>query len=220
MSATLLEWPARAGIAMDKQLAQNLSPELSPERLERQWRAVEVRTRSAWHKLGFGFFRPIHAGFAVAAGLLLVLALVLSRGHAPAAVAGGSFNNASAGPATLKLLDGSQVQVSPSGRVEFAALSGDAVRLVLVQGWVELDVTHVAGRTFVVAAGDVDVIVRGTHFRVELGDADPKIVKVSVQRGQVEVRQHSSPDAPPKLLGAGTSWTMGQRDAPNPLPAA
>jgi hypothetical protein len=143
-----------------------------------------------------------------------VLGVALTRApRTPGAVAGSAFDNGGPAPATLKLLDGSQVQVSPAGRVEFRALANDAVQLVLAHGWVELDVTHVPGRKFIVQAGDVDVIVRGTHFRVELGDADPKVVSVSVQRGLVQVRQRSAPQAELVLLGAGNSWTMGQRQA-------
>ena len=222
MSPTLLVWRTRAGIAMDKQIAQKFAPQLTPERLERQWRAVAARTeKSAWRRFDFGQWRPIHTGFALAALLVLALGVVLTRGpRAPTAVAGSSFDNGSAAPATLKLLDGSQLQVSPAGRVDFQALSGQAVELVLAHGWVELEVTHVPGRKFVVRAGDVDVIVRGTHFRVELGDADPKVVSVSVQRGQVEIRQRHALDAGVVLLGTGMSWTMGQRQtAAEPAPA-
>ena len=223
MSPTLLVWRTRAGIAMDKQVAQKFAPPLPPERLERQWRAVAKRTEKvAWWRLNFAQLRPIHAGFALAVVLVAALGIGLTRApHAPAAVAGSSFDNGGPAPATLKLLDGSQLQVSPAGRVDFQALSSQAVQLVLAHGWVELDVTHVPGRKFVVQAGDVDVIVRGTHFRVELGDADPKVVSVSVQRGQVEVRQRRTPDAGVVLLGAGMSWTMGQRQtAVAAVPAA
>jgi transmembrane sensor len=224
MSPTLLVWRTRAGIAMDKQVAQKLAPQLTPERLERQWRAVAERTeKGTWWRFNFARLRPIHAGFALAAVLLLALGSSLMRApRGPAAVAGSSFDNGSPAPATLKLVDGSQLQVSPAGRVDFQALSTQAVQLVLAHGWVELDVTHVPDRKFVVRAGDVDVIVRGTHFRVELGDADPKVVSVSVQRGQVEVRQRRTPnDVAVVLLGAGMSWTMGQRQtATEPAPVA
>ncbi len=223
MSPTLLVWRTRAGIAMDKQVAQKFAPRLTPARLERQWRAVAARTeKAAWWRFSFSQFRPIHAGFALAAVLVLALGIALTRApYGPAAVAGSSFDNGSPAPATLKLLDGSQLQVSPAGRVDFQALSSQAVQLVLAHGWVELDVTHVPGRKFVVQAGDVDVIVRGTHFRVELADADPKVVSVSVQRGQVEVRQRRAPDTSVVRLGAGMSWTMGQRQtATEGVPAA
>jgi len=116
------------------------------------------------------------------------------------------------------LLDGSEVQVAPSGRVDFQALSNESVRLVLTRGWVELDVTHLPGREFVVEAGGVDVVVRGTHFRVELGDANPRVIKVAVTRGKVEVRERRS-GAVAKQLTAGMSWTMGQLD-PEAAPVA
>jgi hypothetical protein len=116
------------------------------------------------------------------------------------------------------LVDGSQVEVSPSGRVEFEALGSDNVELVLSRGWVELDVTHVPTRKFVVRAGDVDVVVRGTHFRVELSGQNPTVVKVAVTRGKVDVLQHRT-GALAKQLVAGMTWTMGQSELPS-LPAA
>ncbi len=223
MSPRLLVLRMGGGVAMDKQVAQKFAPQVTPERLERQWRAVASRTeKAAWWRFDFAHFRPIYAGFALTAVLLLAVGVTLTRApRGPAAVAGSSFDNGGSAPATLKLLDGSQLQVSPAGRVDFQALSAQAVQLVLAHGWVELDVTHVPGRKFVVQAGDVDVIVRGTHFRVELGDADPKVVSVSVQRGQVELRQRRASDTGVVLLGAGMSWTMGQRQtATEPAPAA
>lgn len=196
---------------MAERLAEKLTPPLSPERLARQWRGIEARTqRRPWWRPEANF-RWVLAGTALAA---LALVLVLGRGaRSPEAVAGRAFDNAGAGPASLRLLDGSQVQVAPSGRVEFEALSSEAVQLVLSRGWVELDVTHVPGRKFVVRAGDVDVVVRGTHFRVELSGRDPQVVKVSVTRGKVDVLEHRTGVLAKQLL-AGMSWTMGQRELP------
>jgi transmembrane sensor len=217
MSATLFEWRARAGIAMAKQVAEKLSPALSAERIDRQWRAIAARTE----RRGIFALKGWHYGAAlVAAAAILLLVFGLQRRSA-GPVAGQTFNNGGAAPATLKLLDGSQLQVSPSGRVEFGALSSQSVELTLAQGAVELEVTHVEGRRFVVRAGDVDVIVRGTHFRVEVAEAEPRVVSVSVQRGRVEVRQRSRAAAPPLLLDAGMAWTMGQSSAPpEPAPSA
>lgn len=217
MSATLLEWRAKAG-AMDKQVAEKLSPALSAERIDRQWRAIAARTERR------GFFsarQGLHYGAVLAAAAAILLLVFGLRHGAAGPVAGQTFNNGGAAPATLKLVDGSQLQVSPSGRVEFGALSSQSVELTLAQGAVELEVTHVEGRRFVVRAGDVDVIVRGTHFRVELAEVEPRIVSVSVQRGRVEVRQRSRASEPPLLLDAGMSWTMGQSSAaPEPAPSA
>jgi transmembrane sensor len=228
MTATVLEWPTLVGIAMDRRVAEKLAPELSSERLDRQWRGVEARISGGlWPSLGLSGARPLYAGLALAAAAALVLVMTLGRPSPSAsAVEGGSFSNPSAGPAELSLVDGSKLQVSPSGRVDFQALGPESVRLVLTRGWVELDVAHVANRRFVVQAGSVDVVVRGTHFRVELGDADPQVVSVAVTRGAVEVlERHTGSLA--KRLGAGMSWTMGKRAAvaepsaatPAPTPA-
>jgi hypothetical protein len=197
---------------MDERLAEKLTPPLSPERLARQWRGIEERTQKrAWWRPEANF-RWLSAGATLAAAALLLV--FVGRGlRSPEAVAGRAFDNAGRGPASLRLVDGSQVQVAPSGRVEFEALGSEAVQLVLSRGWVELDVTHVPGRKFVVRAGDVDVVVRGTHFRVELTGHDPQVVKVSVTRGKVDVLEHRT-GALAKQLLAGMSWTMGQRELP------
>jgi transmembrane sensor len=204
-----LVWQPKAG-AMADRLAQKLTPPLSAERLERQWRGIERRTQNRHFGRPEWRWRLALATVAVAAAAALVLFLRPSPAS-PEAVAGGSFDNSGAGPASLRLLDGSQLQVSPSGRVEFEALGSDHVELALSRGWVELDVTHVPARRFVVRAGDVDVLVRGTHFRVEITGHDPEIVKVSVARGKVDVLEHRT-GALAKQLGAGMSWTMGQRE--------
>jgi hypothetical protein len=104
--------------------------------------------------------------------------------------------------------------------VDFQALSSESVKLVLTRGWVELDVTHRVGREFVVQAGGVDVVVRGTHFRVELSGENPQVVKVVVTRGKVDVRDRRSGNVT-KQLTAGMAWTMGQREteAIDPAPA-
>jgi hypothetical protein len=201
---------------MDKHLAEKFAPELSRQRLDRQWQGIEARTSGGfWSRLTLRGFQPLYAALPVAAVAALVLVVALVRpGSGPSAVEGGSFSNVGAGPALLTLLDGSEVQVAPSGRVDFQALSSESVRLQLTRGWVELEVTHSPGREFVVQAGGVDVVVRGTHFRVELGEGDPQVVKVAVTRGKVEVRERRS-GAQTKQLTAGMSWTMGQRDAGN-----
>jgi hypothetical protein len=220
MTTTRLVWPALVGIPMAKHLAEKLVPELSAERLNRQWRGIEARSRGFWSRYSPAGFKPMYAGFALAAAAALVLVLALSRPSAgPNAIEGGSFSNVSAGPALLKLVDGSELQVAPSGRVDFQALSTESVRLVLSKGWVELDVTHRPGREFVVQAGGVDVVVRGTHFRVELIEGNPQVVKVSVTRGKVDVRERRSGNVA-KQLSAGMAWTMGQRDAGSVEPSA
>jgi hypothetical protein len=197
---------------MADRLAEKLARPLSAERLERQWRAIERRTQRSHFWLPEGRWRLALGGAVVAFAVALAL-LLRPLPSSPQAVAGGAFDNSGSGPASLRLLDGSQLQVSPSGRVEFEALTSDNVELALGRGWVELDVTHVPGRRFVVRAGEVDVVVRGTHFRVEVSGHDPEVVKVSVTRGQVDVLDHRT-GALAKQLGAGMSWTMGQRELP------
>jgi hypothetical protein len=202
---------------MADRLAEKLVPPLGAERLERQWRGIERRTRGRFW-LPRGQWRLALSGVVVVAAVALVL-LFRPSPSSPQAVAGGAFDNSGTGPASLRLLDGSQLQVSPTGRVEFEALASDNVELALSRGWMELDVTHVPGRRFVVRAGEVDVVVRGTQFRVELTGRDPQVVKVSVTRDRVDVLEHHT-GALALQLGAGMSWTMGQRELPKDASAA
>jgi hypothetical protein len=214
MTGTLLEWRAPGGIVMDKQAAEKLVPPLPASRIDRQWRGIETRlTGARFWPFGGAFRAPLGvvALAAVAAIALGVWWLKTPRGANEVAAA-QTFDNASREPAMLRLADGSKLQVSPGGHVEIAEQTPKSVRLVLTQGWVELDVTHVEGRSFVVQAGDVEVAVRGTRFRVELSSAATRVVSVSVQRGQVAVTQKRAADGATKLLSAGMAWTMGQRD--------
>jgi transmembrane sensor len=206
-----LVWRAKAGVMADR-LAEKLQPPLGEERLERQWRGIERRVERSRFSLPQGQWGLAFVGATLAVAVALFL-LLRTPSTSPEAVAGGSFDNSGAGPASLRLVDGSLVQVSPSGRVEFEALGSDNVELALDRGWVELDVTHVPGRRFVVRAGELDVVVRGTHFRVEITGRDPEVVKVSVTRGKVDILEHRT-GALAKQLGAGMSWTMGQRELP------
>jgi transmembrane sensor len=83
-----------------------------------------------------------------------------------------------------------------------------SLKLVLGRGRIACDVTHREGRSFVVAAGGVEVRVVGTRFSVANEDAEGGTrVEVRVERGAVEVRG-AGPDAEVVRVAAGHSWSQ------------
>ncbi len=108
------------------------------------------------------------------------------------------------GPRTTTLRDGSRVMVASGGKVRVSAQRSDLTQIAIETGEAEFDVTHRPSRPFVVSAGDVDVRVLGTRFRVRIEDRKGDVragVRVLVSRGTVEV---SGPyDHPPIRVHAG-----------------
>jgi transmembrane sensor len=79
---------------------------------------------------------------------------------------------------------------------------------VVLRGAAAFDVSRRPGRRFSVRAGDVEVVVVGTRFRV--ADVGGRI-DVAVNEGTVEVWQGDRPQA---RLGAGARWSGARRLAP------
>jgi hypothetical protein len=89
---------------------------------------------------------------------------------------------------------------------------------------VTCDVTHVEGRSFEVAAGDIVVRVRGTRFTVSLSDGyvlrHKASVQVRVERGRVEVARDDDGDQRVMAtLGPGQSWSQEEVGAESPAPS-
>jgi transmembrane sensor len=106
----------------------------------------------------------------------------------------------------VKLVDGSSLKVEPRSRVEVRDRTPSALKLVLARGRIACDVTHREGRSFVVAAGGVEVRVVGTRFSVANEEAEAgRRVEVRVERGVVEVR---GADDEIVRIEAGHSWSQ------------
>ncbi len=207
-------------------LKANLSPPLSEARLARQYAAIRARA-PATARWSSGSWRG-GLGWAAAAmaTALLVVVLIGTRTHA--ARTGGLVDQTvlESGPADrvkVTLGDGSRLELNPSTRARLTSARPTAIRVDLERGGVEVEATHVEGRTFVVGSGAYEVSVVGTHFAVTRDDGGR--VAVRVDRGIVEVTAvNGESRGAIRRLGAGEQWSgldgPDTRPVSDPLPPA
>ncbi len=194
-------------------LAKHVPPRLTQARLARQWAAIEER------RAGGGAARtyrrwalPIGAAFAALAIVLFVRRAPPAGAPTTAAtlVDGTWLESPASGPAAAVILaDGSRVSLGAKSRLRFTSTRASAVRLDLERGRVDIQATHAEGRSFVVAAGDVEVHVVGTRFTVE----DDGPVRVHVEEGRVRVNDPSGE----RFVSGGEEWA---EEAPPPVASA
>jgi transmembrane sensor len=190
-------------------LANHVRVDLSEARVDRLWDRVSARIDGPRRTRGW-----VWAGAALCVGAAAVAIAVRARGVDPGAsgtVASaweGAQLETAADALSVTLVDGSSLKVEPRSRVEVGERNPSALKLVLARGRIACDVTHREGRSFVVAAGGVEVRVIGTRFSVanEAADAGRR-VEVRVERGVVEVRG-AGPDAEVVRVAAGHSWSQ------------
>ncbi len=182
-------------------------PLITESRLSRQYAAIRERVPEAPPR------RRFWAGWVVAAAFATALALVVFR---TAGVRGsGLVDDAvvESGPATdgahatsVTLADGSRVDLGASTRARLTSARRQAIRIDLERGSLEIEATHLDGRTFVVGAGAYEVRVVGTHFAVHRDPGDQ--VSVKVDRGVVEVAAMAGGGSgETRRLGAGEQWS-------------
>jgi len=187
-----------------------LTPPLTEARLARQYDAIQRRVGAA--PRGRGRAWPAWAIAATATVALVVVVVVgLRRGATTVGGAGGPMEGAvlEAGPGAgvgVTLADGSRLDLAAGARARVTAARATAVRLEVERGAVEVEATHVEGRSFVVGAGPFEVRVVGTHFVVQRTPGER--VTVRVERGAVEIA--GTPGEPRRLM-AGEQWS-----APDP----
>jgi TolA-binding protein len=197
----------------NERLAHHVRVDLSEDRVDRLWGGVSARLgapRPRW-----GWLWPSVAATA-AATAAITIAVVRARsfqGPAPIVAAAtsaweGAQLQTAADAVSVTLVDGSNLKVEPRSRVEMRERTPSSLKLVLGRGRIACDVTHREGRSFVVAAGGVEVRVVGTRFSVANEDAEGGTrVEVRVERGAVEVRG-AGPDAEVVRVAAGHSWSQ------------
>jgi transmembrane sensor len=198
----------------NERLAPHVRVDLSDGRVDRLWGGVAARlgggTRSR-----LGWLWPSVA-FSAAAAAAITIAVVRARSvdsnndRAVAAASAweGAQLETAADAVSVTLVDGSNLKVEPRSRVALRERTPSSLKLVLARGRIACDVTHREGRSFVVAAGGVEVRVVGTRFSVANEDAEGGTrVEVRVERGAVEVRG-AGPDREIVRVAAGHSWSQ------------
>jgi len=190
----------------NERLAQHVRVDLSEGRVDRLWGGVSARLGGTRRSRGW-----VWATFALGVSAAAVVAVVRVRGahegetHVASAWEGAQLETA-ADALSVTLVDGSSLKVEPRSRVEVGDRTPSALKLVLARGRIACDVTHREGRSFVVAAGGVEVRVVGTRFSVANEEAEGGArVEVRVERGIVEVR---SPGGEVARVEAGHSWSQ------------
>lgn len=179
----------------ERPLAEDTAIRVDDRRLARQWTAVSGRLQARPR-------RRFYVAALVPAMIVAVAAFLVLVGVRPWKNSHGDAS--SRAPDFLVLPDGSRVELSSAAEVAVAIASRERVQLDLRRGTLDLDVTHVEGRPFVVRAGGHDVTVLGTAFVVKLEDRDGKpTLSVVVKRGRVRVAGPTGEH----VLDAGQSWS-------------
>ncbi|CAN5741227.1 hypothetical protein BH09MYX1_BH09MYX1_31820 [soil metagenome] len=192
----------------DTKLRRYMETTPTPDRVERNWKTISAalptpKPRRRWV--------PAFA-FAIAAVALLVL-LFRPRDLDRNAIDGAVLETAEGQSETLELADGTRLELGSSTRLLLVSVSARDVRLELQRGHLDLQVTHIEGRKFTLAAASsADVEVVGTRFHVDVRGVND--VEVGVTEGRVRIVRKDDP-AHPRFLGAGETWV-----AKDPLPVA
>jgi ferric-dicitrate binding protein FerR (iron transport regulator) len=208
-------------------------PDLPDERLSGQWRGIErvEAKRQLGRKRRRQFVRiGMRAAIVVSLSTAAVfqirggsswldgMASVLGRDEQPAMA---SSSVANGDTRQLSLADGSTLVLSRDTRAQVVSMTPGEVRVRLELGEIECDVAHLPGRRFVVEAGEFEVVVRGTRFRVALASnsSASASVDVSVDSGLVEVGKPGEPAI--AVLGPAQSLrvqhaTWGSETPPRP----
>jgi len=192
----------------DDRLAHHVRVDLSEARVDRLWGRVSARLGVPMP--GRGWVWATAAVCTAVAVIVVVRARGIdpgTQGTAASAWEGAQLETA-ADALSVTLTDGSSLKVEPRSRVEVGDRTPSALKLVLARGRIACDVTHRPGRSFVVAAGGVEVRVVGTRFSVANEEAEGGArVEVRVERGTVEVRG-AGPGAEIVRVEAGHSWSQ------------
>jgi transmembrane sensor len=148
--------------------------------------------------------RPIGRRIAVAASVVVIVAGAIlwgiSRSREARAIAVAPTQTATTTDAGLvsktmvaedrkrvvHLPDGSTVLLNKNSRLDYPASFSGPTREVVLSGEAYFDVTHLAGRSFVVHTGKLTTRVLGTAFNIRAYPGD-KAIAITVTSGKVQV---------------------------------
>ncbi|HEV2479117.1 MAG TPA: FecR domain-containing protein [Puia sp.] len=86
----------------------------------------------------------------------------------------------------IHLPDGSMVLLNKNSRLDYPRVFGDTSREVVLSGEAYFNITHLAGRPFVVHTGKLSTRVLGTTFNIRAYPED-KAISITVTSGRVQV---------------------------------
>ncbi len=168
-----------------------------------------TRKRTAWRIYLLSWRRRI-AARPVAAGVAVLLPLLLGAGIAAWISTGPRYRTASGEQLAVNLDDGSRVRLNTRTQLR-VAYSADERRIILAQGEAFFDVAHDTSRPFWVVADGVRVRAVGTAFDVR---RDGARVRVSLVRGAIIVWHPSSTGPVEEHMTAGQVFDSVRPDAP------
>jgi transmembrane sensor len=198
----------------NERLAAHVRVDLSETRVDRVWDRVSERLGAPRRSRAW-LWSSMMACAATAGAITIAVVRTHQvhdappgSGSAAASAWEGAQLETAADAVSVSLVDGSSLKVEPRSRVEVRNRTASALKLVLARGRIACDVTHREGRSFIVAAGGVEVRVVGTRFSVanEAAEGGSR-VEVRVERGVVEVRG-AGQDAAVVHVEAGHSWSQ------------
>jgi ferric-dicitrate binding protein FerR (iron transport regulator) len=166
-------------------LAESVLPREPEPDVDEGWRELSARLTVR------RTLRRLEVFVGVAALLVFGIATYLSL----APVIAAHVDERYAGPATVRLPDGSRVVIEPLGRVRYRESFYRPPRVVELEGEARFLVRPDAAHPFVVHAGRATITAVGTVFTVRANPWEPT-VRVSVEEGTVLV-------APDRMLHRG-----------------
>jgi hypothetical protein len=193
-------------MTVKRDLSRYVVAEATREQIAQQWTAIDARLSRQR--------RPRWLPYSLLlAGTAAVIIVYLTRNRP---IPERHWTSESA-PRQFGLDDGSQLQLQPGSEVTMLDRGASAVHLQVLRGGARFDVRRDPTRRFEVSAAGIDVMVVGTAFTVALDGAEGK-ARVSVERGEVDVRPHQEA----RLLAhlhAGQSWPARATETERPAEA-
>jgi tetratricopeptide (TPR) repeat protein len=195
-----------------RSLSEHVRPTLDEARIERQWAAIEAA--------GLPSGAPVRSWRGVLAGLGLVLAgaaaVALLYTEREPKLPEGAFLQSAAQEVSVRLEDGSRVELSPDTQLKLVENQKSRVALELRSGRARFAVKHDRKRPFAITVGPAEVRVIGTRFELSRGArAGASSLRVAVSEGLVEVRRLDRPGEPAQRIHAGETWSAELSDEPS-----
>jgi tetratricopeptide (TPR) repeat protein len=187
-----------------RRLAEFVPHDLPAARIERQWAEVATRVEHERPRSWRWLYASAFALSAMAAVGIAVLVWPSAEETVTSdPIIAGATLEGGEDEVQFELRDGTHIELSAHGRLAVGARDVRSSRMRVERGSARFDVPHREGRSFVVEAKDVEVVVIGTCFSVSVEGED---VRVGVERGIVEVRRAGHP---PRRVMAGEEMVLG-----------